>query len=117
MPQENFDKYGLAQRDGTSFVMASSEIDKLMEATKGDPRAMERALGWPEGYLDKHTVLRIDIPEPQTYNLRIPSGNEAGANSLWLPGGLLPDGLSEAVIDGSEIPPDGYNVTDISHEE
>ena len=114
MPQENFDKYGLAQRDGTSFVMATSEIDKLMEATKGDARAMEQALGWPGGYLDRHTVLRIDIPEPQTYNLRIPTGNEAGANDLWLPGGLLPDGLSEAVIDGSDIPPNGYTATNIS---
>ena len=66
------------------------------------------------GYLDRHTVLRIDIPEPQTYNLRIPTGNEAGANDLWLPGGLLPDGLSEAVIDGSDIPPNGYTATNIS---
>jgi len=45
--------------------------------------------------------------------LRMPSGNEAGANDQWLPGGLLPDGMPEAVIDGGEIPPDGYRVTDL----
>ena len=27
------------------------------------------------------------------------SGNEVGANVLWLPGGLLPTGYKEAVID------------------
>lgn len=114
MPQENFDKYGIAQRDGTSFVMPTREINDLMEATKGDPRAMEQALGWPEGYLDKHKVLRIDIPDPQTYNLRIPSGNEAGANELWVPGGMLPGDFSEGVIDGREIPLDGYTISDLS---
>lgn len=113
MPVENLNKYGLAQSDGTSFVMPTSEIDKLMEATKGDPRAMEQALGWPEGYLDKHNVLRIDIPNPDAYNLRVPSGNEAGANELWLPGGKLPGDLSEAVIDGNSVSDGDYTVTDI----
>ena len=27
------------------------------------------------------------------------TGNEDGANSLWLPGGKTPEGFSEAVID------------------
>lgn len=72
---------------------------------------MERALGWPEGFLENHNVLRIDIPEPQAWDLRIPSGNEAGANDLWIPGGLLPDGLSEAVVDGIQIPPEDYTIT------
>lgn len=112
MPESNFDKYGLAQRDGTSFVMATDEIDALVDATKGDPRAMERALGWPEGFLDNHRVIRIDIPEPQNYDLRIPSGNEAGANDLWIPGGLLPDGLSEAVVDGSAINSGDYTISE-----
>lgn len=28
----------------------------------------------------------------------MPSGNEAGANVNWIPGGKLPTGLNEAVI-------------------
>jgi hypothetical protein len=40
--------------------------------------------------------------------------NEAGANEQWIPGGRLPDGASEAVVDGVKIPRDDYTVTDIS---
>ncbi|BBZ06753.1 hypothetical protein MDOR_09220 [Mycolicibacterium doricum] len=114
MPETNFEKYGLAQRDGTSFVMAKSEVDAMLVATKDDPRAMERVLGWPEGFLSQHKLLRIDIPDPYDHNLRIPSGNEAGANDLWLPEGQLPDGNSEAVIDGDRITPDDYTITEIT---
>lgn len=113
MPEDNLQKYGIAQRDGTSFVLTKHDADALIARTGGDPRAMERALGLPDGFLDENRVVRIDIPEPGDHNLRMPSGNEAGANDQWLPGGLLPDGMPEAVIDGGEIPPDGYRVTDL----
>jgi hypothetical protein len=39
------------------------------------------------------------------------SGNEAGANSLWIPGGRLPDGYLEAVIDAANLPLEKYTVT------
>ena len=114
MPESNLEKYGIAQRDGTSFVMPKSEADAMIEATRGDPRAMERALGLPEGFLDSNGVVRIDIAHPDEFNLRIPSGNEAGANDQWIPGGQLPDGASEAVINGGDIPPGGYTVDNFS---
>ncbi|GBE65663.1 hypothetical protein MFM001_21250 [Mycobacterium sp. MFM001] len=114
MPETNLDKWGIAQRDGTSFVMPKSEADALMDATQGDPRALEKALGLPDGFLESKKLVRIDIAQPQEFNLRIPSGNEAGANEQWLPGGLLPDGASEAVIDGGRIPDGGYTRTDIN---
>ena len=110
MTQNNFDKYGIAQRDGTSFVMPTREVDDLMRSTGGDPRAMEEALGLPNGFLDGD-VVRVDIPEDNLPGLRMPSGNEAGANDEWLPGGHLPTGISEAVIDGGTIPSDGYSVS------
>lgn len=114
MPESSFDKYGIAQRDGTSFVMPKSEADALIDATRGDPRALERALGLPEGFLNSKNVVRIDIDHPEEFNLRIPSGNEAGANDQWFPGGFLPDGASEAVVDGGKIPTSDYSVTDVS---
>lgn len=49
MPESNFDKYGLAQRDGTSFVMASNEIDALIHATRGDPKGHGTCLGLAGG--------------------------------------------------------------------
>jgi len=110
MLEESFQKYGISQRDGTSFVFPTSEIDRLMET--GSYTALENALGLPEGYFDNYQILRVDVPDPSGYNLRIPSGNEAGANEYWIPGGLLPEGVPEAVIDGSKVPPEDLITTD-----
>lgn len=113
MPESNLEKYGIAQRDGTSFVMPRHEADAMTAAIGGDLRAMENELGLPRGFLDSNNVVRIDIADPGDFNLRIPSGNEAGANEQWIPGGVLPNGSSEAVIDGGSISPDHYTVTDV----
>ncbi|HEY1839508.1 MAG TPA: hypothetical protein VGG53_04665 [Mycobacterium sp.] len=114
MPESNLDKYGIAQRDGTSFIMPKSEADALIEAIRGDPRAMEKALGLIEGFLDSNKIVRIDIGHPHEFDLRMPSGNELGANDQWIPGGKLPDGASEAVIDAGNVPRPDYSVTDVS---
>ena len=113
MPETSFDKYGIAQWDGTSFVMPKSEADALIDATRGNPRALEKALGLPEGFLDSKKLLRIDIDHPEEFHLRMPSGNEAGANEQWIPGGRLPDGASEAIVDGGKIPRSDYSVTEL----
>ncbi|MFY9768519.1 MAG: ADP-ribosyltransferse [Mycobacterium sp.] len=47
MLEENLDKYGIGQRDGTTFVFPTSEIDSLIP--KGDFAAVERAFGLPDG--------------------------------------------------------------------
>ena len=47
MPEGNLSKYGIAQRDGTSFVMPKSDADAIIEAVQGDLRAMENELGLP----------------------------------------------------------------------
>lgn len=114
MPQSNLERYGIGQVDGTTFVMPKHEADGLLELSKGDPGALERALGLPEGFLEYNKVVRIDIPQPEDFGLRMPSGNEAGANDMWIPGGHLPDGSSEAIVDGGAIPNDRYDVSDIS---
>lgn len=111
MTKANVDKYGPAQRDGTSFVLTKSEADQLLAKTNGDKRAMEQALGLPDKFLDSNQLMRVDIPDPKSMNLRIPSGNEAGANEFWIPGGKLPDGNLEAVIDIGGAPPSSWTVT------
>jgi hypothetical protein len=113
MPETSFDKYGIAQRDGTSFVMPKSEADALIDATRGNPRALAKALGLPEDFLDSRKLVRIDIDHPEEFHLRMPSGNEAGANEQWIPGGRLPDGASEAIVDGGKIPRSDYSVTEL----
>jgi len=41
----------------------------------------------------------VEIPNPVAHNIRMPTGNEDGANALWLAGGKLPTGHDEAVVD------------------
>ncbi|WP_293010331.1 hypothetical protein [Mycobacterium sp.] len=112
MLQENFDRFGIGQRDGTSFVFPTSEVEELAKA--GSLGDIEQVLGLPEGYFRDFEVIRIDIGELENYNIRIPSGNEAGANEYWIPGGLLPEGLPEAVIDGSEVPSTDLTIIDLN---
>lgn len=114
MTADNLDAFGIGQRDGTTFVFPRSELDSLMESTGGDRSRLEQALGLPDGYFSSYDVVRVDIPDPRNYELRMPSGNEAGANDKWIPGGFLPEGMPEAVIDGAKVPRDDIVVTDLS---
>ena len=102
--EDKFKQYGLAQVDGTSFMLTKTDAENTLKnlVTTND---MEKFLGLPPGQLDYggNSVLRIDIPYDEQLNLRIPSGNEAGANSQWIPGGKLPAGGREAVIDASPL--------------
>ncbi|WP_272896770.1 RHS repeat-associated core domain-containing protein, partial [Aeromonas cavernicola] len=111
MTQSNLEKYGIGQRDGTSFVMPRAEADKLFSSANGNANEMEKSLGLPTGFLESNSLVRVDIKNPRDFNLRIPSGNEAGANELWIPGGKLPNGNNEAVIDVANMKPDDYIVT------
>lgn len=116
MTQTNLDKYGVGQRDGTAFVMPKSQVDALVTQTGGDPRLMEQALGLPEGFFDNGAV-RVDIPLSGSEGLRIPSGNEAGASDQWIPGGNLPTGISEAVIDVGGLDSARYSLSTLSQME
>lgn len=111
MLKKNLDKYGPGQSDGTSFLMTRQQADDLLQSTSGDAGAMEEALGLPKGSLSSNELVRVDVPSPRPFGLRIPSGNEAGANEQWLPGGKLPTGNLEAVLDLGGTPPSSYNVT------
>ena len=116
MTETNLDKYGIAQRDGTSFILPKREVDALMDSTNGDLRALEQALGLPNGFFDSG-VVRIDIPASEFDHLRMPSGNEAGANPQWIPGGHLPTGVSEAVIEAGGLADDAFQVTAVTPKE
>lgn len=115
MNSNNLEKYGPAQSDGTSFVMPRQQADILQQTTAGDTRALEEALGLPTGYLDSNELVRVDVPNPSTLGLRIPNGNEAGANGLWIPGGKLPTGNLEGVIDLGGAPASSYTTTPVKN--
>lgn len=89
----------LGRPDG-QFIMPKGEMDNLLSRTGGRTDLIENELGIPPGSWNKpgETLSRIDIHDPRGLDLRMPSGNESGANPLWMPGGKLPGGGSEAVV-------------------
>ncbi|MBF0300959.1 MAG: hypothetical protein HQK51_19785 [Oligoflexia bacterium] len=111
MRKSDLEAYGPAQIDGTSFIMPKSEADQILTSAIGDKKKFEDALGFPRGHLDRSEMVRVDISKPRDYNLRIPSGNEAGVNPLWRPGGTLPNGHSEAIIDLGKATEDAWSST------
>ncbi|MEL4105382.1 hypothetical protein AAFA46_00890 [Oscillospiraceae bacterium WX1] len=81
--------------DGT-FVMPSSVANDLIAKANGDISKLEQLLGLAPGSLGKNPV-RVDIANPT--GLRMPSGNEFGANAQWVPGGYTSGKIPEIIID------------------
>lgn len=107
------DKYGrkmLGRQDGL-FVMCKKEMDDLLQKANGRLSYVETELGIPDGMWKNTEIIRIDIRRPRRLKLRLPSGNEAGANDLWIPGGKLPNGYMESVI--NPVPEGKYTETSI----
>lgn len=101
IPKAMLDKYGrdpLGYPDNSQFVMTAAQMDALLARARGDVSIIERELGLPAGAWAGQAIVRITIPNPKSVNVRLPSGNEMGANALWLPGGKLPNGMFEAVV-------------------
>jgi hypothetical protein len=96
--------------DGTQFVLPKGYCDEIAELAQGDISVYETQLGFDPGHFeDGGGLVRIDIEDLDGLNLRVPSGNEAGANSHWVPGGRTDGGTPEAITD--LIPNDSNNVT------
>ena len=96
--------------DGTQFVIPKNFCDEIATNANGNISVYETSLGFDVGHFeDGGGLVRIDIDNLDGLNLRIPSGNEAGANSHWIPGGGTDDGVPESITD--LIPNDPSNVT------
>ena len=80
---------------GGTFVMTSSVADDLIEQAGGEISNLEKRLSFEPGTLSASPV-RVDIKNPG--NIRIPSGNELGANSQWLPSRNTGGGIPETTI-------------------
>ena len=106
---ERYHGDSIGKADNSQFIMMKSEMDSVLMRSHGDLSRIEHELGIPAGAWKHRVLVRIDIPKPKKLRLRMPSGNEVGANVLWLPGGLLPTGYKEAVID--RIPKGRYKAT------
>ncbi len=111
--RSDFEQWSVPKPDGTEFVMPRADADRLLLETGGNPRLLEKALGLKDNTLDFDELVRVDFDDPRSLNVRVPNGNEFGANEQWLPGGRLPDGEYEAVIDPTA---GSYRVSTISGE-
>lgn len=112
---ESLSEYGPGNQ-GTTFVFPTTEIDDVIRQADGDPGRLGEMLGLGRDYfVDANgkpiEVVRADFSfdEIMNGNLRMPRGNEAGANDMWIPGGYLPEGLPEAVFDISSFRTGNYN--------
>jgi hypothetical protein len=94
----NFEKYGTLGLAG-GFVMPAGEFKALVKEAGGDLSVVERRLALDPGQLTSGGTLIAFVERSDLSNLRLPTGNEAGANQHWLPGGSTAGGVSEAVMD------------------
>lgn len=89
---------------GTTFVFPTSELRDIIDESGGDARAVALRLGLDaDDFFDANgDVAQLEVRHfspDELDGLRVPSGNEGGANESWIPGGYLPTGIPEAVID------------------
>ncbi|WP_434778577.1 hypothetical protein [Neisseria sp. Ec49-e6-T10] len=98
--QDRYERFGLAQVDGTSSVFPKSDAEAVLRLNRSE---MESYLGVPKEHLDRNNVLHIDIEYKDSLSLRVPTGNEIGANSQWIPDGKLPEDGRAAVIDAKSL--------------
>ena len=97
--QKALDKYGtLGPADGT-FTIPRGELDRVVRETGGDLRQIEGKLGLEPGTLSNGDTVIAYIKPGDLNNLRMSSGNEAGANTYWVPGGRTSGGVPEATVD------------------
>lgn len=100
--QGSLEKYGCdpAGRSDGQFVLPYRSADVLLKITGGDVAKIEESLGVPAGaWGPPEVLLLLVISDPGALNVRMPSGNESGANEFWIPGGYTSGGEMEAVLD------------------
>jgi len=99
--------WGPGQADHSTFVFPTSELQDILDSSGGSADDIADNLGidrkWFYDESGNPVPVEIRHFDPSELdNLRMPSGNESGANEHWIPGGYLPTGIPEAVIDVPE---------------
>ncbi|WP_163836735.1 hypothetical protein [Spartinivicinus ruber] len=76
-----------------------------MSEANGNLRVVEKRLGLSDGYLGDKDTMVVHIERKDLDSLKVPSGNEGGANQYWVPGGYTSGGIPEAVVNLLSKPP------------
>ncbi|CAH0123084.1 MULTISPECIES: hypothetical protein [unclassified Microbacterium] len=103
--KSGYDAYGPFRSDGDNqtFLMPTDQVQHVLDNANGDISLIESQLGLNPGDLQAPLV-HVEFPTLTSADVHMPSGNETGANSSWLPFGHLPTGVSEAVHADSGLP-------------
>lgn len=91
---------GTAGPQGGTFIMPKTVTDNIISNSGGSISKFEELLGLERGTLGTNPV-RVDVSSPS--GLRIPSGNELGTNTQWIPGGYTSGGIPEVIIDSPTV--------------
>ncbi|KDA05431.1 hypothetical protein DC31_16905 [Microbacterium sp. CH12i] len=95
---ESLDNYGPGNNN-TTYVFPTDQLNNLMEQANS-PAELAEALGLPDGFFEGADIQLRDFGPDELDGLRMPDGNEGGTDeNKWIPGGYLPSGIPEAVID------------------
>jgi hypothetical protein len=72
-----------------AFVTTKKAFDKMWAETEGDLTKIGEKMGFDDGYLEGlgDDVVFAVIKRENVGTFKMPTGNEGGANSKWLPGG------------------------------
>ena len=108
------DRDDIGRPDG-QFCIPSNQMDEMLQNYPDDPRAWEQQLGLNSGSLGDNDIKRVDVNEPQNYNLRPPSEEMSGVNDQYLGTGKVPGGQDEAVIDQFPNPENHQEVGNITN--
>lgn len=68
---------------GSMYVSTPEDIDRALIECKGDISKLESSLGFEPGYFCNGPLVRVDINNPENFDLRVATGKEAGANEFW----------------------------------
>jgi len=91
--------YGTLGPPGGTFTLPKSEFDALLKRSGGDYGKVETELGLEPGTLTNGNTVIAYIAPQDLQGLRVPDGNEIGANKNWIPGGYTSGGVPEATVD------------------
>jgi hypothetical protein len=107
-PAERLDEFGrarLGRPDGV-FVMRGDEMRDMLEKVGDSCVEIEKNIGLDSGSWQGKKIKHLIVKNAHEFGLRMASGNEIGTNRFWKPGGKIPSGYSEAVLD--QIPKGKY---------
>ncbi|MBC2008873.1 hypothetical protein HCA54_02505 [Listeria welshimeri] len=96
--------------DNTQFITSTNLLNDIELLANGDISVYETMLGFEQGYFQSQGgLVQIDI-NIDRLTRSIPSGNEMGANDLWLPGGFTSGGIVEVIVPQIPNTPEYVNI-------